>query len=154
MPVSRPYMPNAKAVAQIVQQDLKAVGINAEITSYEWGEYLKRTGEGQHDMVTLGWGYDYADPGQILVLGWTCAAVKADANRSRWCNKGFDDLVMKAQRVSDQSERAKLYEDAQKIFYDEVPALLVDYPVSNTVVRKSLVGFKAHPFGGIPFYGV
>jgi dipeptide transport system substrate-binding protein len=154
MPVQRPYMPNAKAAAQLIQQDLKAIGINVEIVSYEWGEYLKRTGDGEHDMVTLGWGYDYADPGQILVLGWTCAAVKAGANRSRWCNPGFDDLVMKAQRVSDQAERARLYEEAQKVFYDDVPALLVDYPTSNTVARKSLIDFKPHPFGGIPFYGV
>jgi dipeptide transport system substrate-binding protein len=154
MPVQRPYMPNGKAVAEMMQADLAKVGVDVDIVSFEWGEYLKRSRDGEHDMVLLGWGYDYADPGQILVLGWTCEAAKVGANRSRWCNKDFDDSVMQAQRVSDQAERTKLYRKAQEIFHEEIPALLIDYPVGYTPIRKEVIGFKPHPFGGIPFYGV
>jgi dipeptide transport system substrate-binding protein len=154
MPVQRAYMPNGKAVAEMMQADLAKIGVNVEIVTYEWGEYLKRSREGEHDMVMLGWGYDYADPGQILVLGWTCDAAKVGANRSRWCNKEFDEAVMQAQHSSDQAERSALYKKAQKIFHEEVPALLIDYPVGYTPIRKEVVGFKPHPFGGILFYDV
>ena len=41
MPVSRPYNPNAKRMAEMIQADWKAVGVDAEIVSYEWGEYLE-----------------------------------------------------------------------------------------------------------------
>jgi hypothetical protein len=35
-----------------------------------------------------------------------------------------------------------------------VPTLLIDYPVGYTPIRKEVVGFKPHPFGGILFYDV
>ena len=40
---TRPYNPNAKRMAELIQADWKAVGVDAEIVSYEWGEYLKRS---------------------------------------------------------------------------------------------------------------
>ena len=42
MPVQRPYNPNAKQIAEMLQADWAKIGIKARIVSYEWGEYLKR----------------------------------------------------------------------------------------------------------------
>ncbi len=44
MPIPRPYMPDGKGIAQAMQQDLKEVGVNAKLVTYEWGTYLQRTG--------------------------------------------------------------------------------------------------------------
>ncbi len=41
MPVARPYNPNARRMAELIQADFAAVGVEVEIVSYEWGEYLK-----------------------------------------------------------------------------------------------------------------
>jgi dipeptide transport system substrate-binding protein len=41
MPVQRPYMPNARRAAELMQADLAKVGVKVEIVSYEWGEYLE-----------------------------------------------------------------------------------------------------------------
>src|SRR5262249_27177918 len=41
MPVQRPYNPNARRIAELMQADLAKVGIKIEIKSYEWGEYRK-----------------------------------------------------------------------------------------------------------------
>ncbi|MBU1283493.1 MAG: ABC transporter substrate-binding protein, partial [Gammaproteobacteria bacterium] len=49
MPVQRPYNPNAKLMAEMLQSDWAKVGIKAKIVSYEWGEYLKRAKAGEHD---------------------------------------------------------------------------------------------------------
>ena len=48
MPVQRPYNPNAKRIAEMMQADLAKVGVNAEIVTYEWGEYRKRLQQGEH----------------------------------------------------------------------------------------------------------
>ena len=40
MPVQRPYNPNARRMAELLQADFAAVGVQAEIVSMEWGEYL------------------------------------------------------------------------------------------------------------------
>ena len=48
MPVQRPYNPNAKRIAEMMQADLAKVGVNAKLVSYEWGEYRKRLQGGEH----------------------------------------------------------------------------------------------------------
>jgi ABC-type transport system substrate-binding protein len=41
MPVSRPYMLNARRAAELMQADLAKVGVKVEIVTHEWAEYLK-----------------------------------------------------------------------------------------------------------------
>ena len=77
MPVQRPYNPNAKRMAELIQADWKAVGVDAEIVSYEWGEYLKRSAAGEHETVLLGWTGDNGDPDNFLFALLSCEAVKA-----------------------------------------------------------------------------
>ena len=76
MPVQRPYNPNAKRMAELIQADWKAVGVDAEIVSYEWGEYLKRSAAGEHETVLLGWTGDNGDPDNFLFALLSCEAVK------------------------------------------------------------------------------
>ena len=55
MPVQRPYNPNGRRMAEMIQADWAKIGVKAEIVSYEWGEYLKRTAAGEHQTFLLGW---------------------------------------------------------------------------------------------------
>ncbi|EKD34530.1 MAG: ABC peptide transporter, periplasmic binding protein, partial [uncultured bacterium] len=56
MPVQRPYNPNAKRMAEMIQSDFAQVGVTVEIVSFEWAEYLKRSKEKTRDgAVLLGW---------------------------------------------------------------------------------------------------
>ncbi|MCE1704506.1 ABC transporter substrate-binding protein, partial [Enterobacter hormaechei] len=54
MPVQRPYNPNARRMAEMVQADWGKIGVKAKIVSYEWGEYLKRAKDGEHQIVMMG----------------------------------------------------------------------------------------------------
>ena len=66
MPVQRPYNPNARRIAELMQADLAKIGVQAQIKSYEWGEYRKRVQNGEHMMVQLGWTGDNGDPDNFL----------------------------------------------------------------------------------------
>ncbi len=154
MPVQRPYNPNAKRMAELVQADWKAVGVDAEIVSYEWGEYLKRSSAGEHETVLLGWTGDNGDPDNFLFALLSCEAAKGGANRARWCNQEFNDLITKAQRSSDLAERTKLYEEAQVVFKREAPWNTIAHSVVHQPVRKEVVDYKIDPFGAHIFYGV
>ena len=66
MPVQRPYNPNARRIAELMQADLAKVGVTAEIKSFEWGEYRKRMQAGEHQMGMLGWTGDNGDPDNFL----------------------------------------------------------------------------------------
>ena len=76
MPVQRPYNPNARRMAELIQADWAKIGVKAKIVTYEWGEYLKRTSAGEHDTVLLGWTGDNGDPDNFLYVLLSCDAAK------------------------------------------------------------------------------
>ncbi len=69
MPVQRPYNPNARRMAELIQADWAAIGVKANVVSYEWGEYLKRSkNEDRDGAVLLGWTGDNGDPDNFLAV--------------------------------------------------------------------------------------
>ncbi|NHC54695.1 ABC transporter substrate-binding protein [Pseudomonas sp. AU8050] len=153
MTVQRASNPNARMSAQMIQQDWAKVGIKANIVSYEWGEYIKRAKNGEHDAMIYGWTGDNGDPDNSLGVLYSCAAVKG-SNYAKWCNPAYDKLVQQAKVSSDREQRIKWYQQAQKILKEQVPIT----PIANSTVfqpmRKQVQDFKISPFGLTPFYGV
>ena len=153
MPVQRPYNPNARRMAELIQADWDKVGVEAEIVSFEWGEYLKRSKEGEHDTVLLGWTGDNGDPDNFLAVLLGCDGV-GGSNRARWCHKPFEDLIQKAKVTSELEDRTKLYKEAQVIFKEEAPWVTTAHAVVFKPVRKEVVDFRINPLGTHVFYGV
>ena len=154
MPVQRPYNPNGKAIAEMMQADLKKVGINAKLVTYEWGEYRKRMQQGEQMTGQLGWTGDNGDPDNFFFLLGCAAARPGGQNLSKWCNKGFDDRLVKARTLSDKAERTKLYEEMQTIFKEEAPWFTIAHSVVFEPMQKNVVGYKMSPFNRHQFEGV
>ncbi|UDM15551.1 ABC transporter substrate-binding protein [Vogesella sp. XCS3] len=153
MPVQRPYNPNAKLMAEMIQSDWAKIGVKAKITTYEWGEYLKRMKNGEHDTGLIGWTGDYASPDNFLGVLLTCEAV-GGSNYARYCNKDFDAAVLKARKSTDLKERTALYQKAQEIFKKDLPWSTIAHSTVNQPMRKEVNGFKISPFGDYSFAGV
>lgn len=155
MPVQRPYNPNAKRIAELMQADLAKVGIKAEIKSFEWGEYRKRMQAGEHQMGMLGWTGDNGDPDNFLNTLLGCSSAKTNgSNVAKFCYQPFEDLVQKAKVVTNPAERTKLYEKAQVIFKEQAPWFTIAHAVQLKPVRKEVIDFKLSPFARHTFYGV
>ncbi|WAC27205.1 ABC transporter substrate-binding protein [Ancylobacter sp. SL191] len=154
MPVQRPYNPNAKRIAEMMQSDLAKIGVNAKLVSYEWGEYRKRLQQGEHMTGQLGWTGDNGDPDNFFFLLGCAAARPGGQNLAKWCNKEFDDLINKAKTISDVAERTKLYEQAQVIVKEDAPWFTIAHSVVYEPTRKEVVDYKVSPFGRHEFYGV
>jgi len=155
MPVQRPYNPNARRIAELMQADLAKIGVKAEIKSFEWGEYRKRMQAGEHQMGMLGWTGDNGDPDNFLHTLLGCDSAKAGgSNVAKFCHKPFEDLVVKAKSVSKPAERTELYKKAQVIFKEQAPWFTIAHAVQLKPVRKEVVDFKLSPFGRHTFYGV
>ncbi len=155
MPVQRPYNPNAKRMAEMMQADLEKVGIHAKLVSYEWGEYRKRLQAGEHQMGLIGWTGDNGDPDNFLFL-LSCKAdgTPASQNQSKWCNKQYDADLLKARTLSDQAERTKIYQEMQKIHHDEMPWMNIAHSTVYEPVRKEVSGYKVSPLGAHEFQNV
>jgi dipeptide transport system substrate-binding protein len=153
IPVVRAYMPNGKRAAEMIQADWAKIGVQANIVTFEWGEYLKRARAGEGDVVMLGGTWDYPDPSEQL-LRFTCEAIKTGGNSSHWCNQAYSDAVNKANLTTDLAVRSKLYIAAQEAFHDDVAGVLFADPKVSVPMRKNVSGFKLHFLGGQPFGGV
>ena len=153
MPVQRPYNPNARLMAEMLQQDWAKIGVKTKIVSYEWGEYIKRSKSGEQDIMLIGWSGDNGDPDNWLATLFGCKAIGGN-NFSRWCYQPFEDLVVKAKRVTDQGERTKLYEQAQQVLKQQVPMTPIAHSTVYMPMRKEVQDYKISPFGLNEFYGV
>jgi len=156
MPVQRPYNPNAKRIAELMQADLAKINVKAEIKSFEWGEYRKRLQAGEHQMGMLGWTGDNGDPDNFLYTLLGCASAKSasGSNISKFCYQPYEDLVVKAKSATKQADRDALYKKAQLIFKEQAPWFTIAHAVQLKPVRKEVVDFKLSPFGRHTFYGV
>ncbi len=155
MPVQRPYMPNAKRTAELMQADLAKIGVKVTIVQHEWAEYLKLAGDPKHDgAVILGWTGDNGDPDNFMAVLLGCDSVGTTNNVSAWCYKPYDDLMKKAVQTSDQAERAKLYEQAQVIFKEQAPWLTIAHSLVTMPMSKSVLNYKMDPLGSHRFDGV
>jgi len=153
MPVQRPYNPNAKLMAEMLQNDWKKIGINAKIVSYEWGEYIKRAKAGENGAMLIGWSGDNGDPDNWLGTLFGCDAVNGN-NFAKWCDKPFDTLIHQAKETTDQAKRTELYKQAQHLLKDAVPMTPIAHSTVYQPMRKEVQDFKISPFGLNSFYGV
>lgn len=153
MPVQRPYNPNAKLMAEMIQSDWAKIGVKAKLVTYEWGEYLKRAGKGEPEAILAGWTGDNGDPDNWLGVLLSCDAVNGN-NYSRWCNKDFDKLVMDARANTNQDERITNYKQAQVIFKDQLPWTTVANSVVTVLTTPNVKDYKISPLGSIRFDGV
>jgi dipeptide transport system substrate-binding protein len=154
MPVSRPYNPNAKRMAEMMQADLAKVGITAELKSYEWGEYRKRLQAGEHQMGLLGWTGDNGDPDNFYFLLGCTDGKAGGSNNSKWCNAEYDALMNEARNMADTAKRTEIYKKMAAIYKANVPVLTIAHSTVFEPIRKEVDGYKVSPFGRHEFYGV
>lgn len=153
MPVSRPYMFDPQKIATAIQADLKAVGITAEIVSYDWGTYLDKTEAGEHSMALLGWTADYADPDDFIyvLLDQDAATVGSAGNIAFYRNPEIHKLDIEAQQTTDINTRINLYQQAQVIIHNDAPWVPIANAKQILVFNKNIKGFVLYPTGDYKF---
>jgi dipeptide transport system substrate-binding protein len=154
MPVQRPYNPNARRMAELLQADFAAVGVTVEIVSMEWGEYLAQSSAVDRDgAVLIGWTGDNADPDNFLGVLLGCDAVGSN-NRAQWCHQPYEDLIQRAKVIFSEEERKPLYDEAQVIFKDQAPWATIAHSVTTMPMRNTVTGYAQDPLGIHRFVGV
>ncbi|GED32524.1 ABC transporter substrate-binding protein [Brevibacillus centrosporus] len=126
--------PDMVETAQVIQQQLKAIGINAKINQLEWGNYIEV----------------WKSKDMNLMVGRNTSGVDADrsmrfffastgsANVWNYSNPAYDELVQKALGTVDQAERKKLYEQAQTMLVADAPNLFLASPKNYYAVRDNI----------------
>jgi dipeptide transport system substrate-binding protein len=146
------YQPNPPSSGALIQSDLAAVGVRANVQAFEYGEFRKRGRAGDFGTLLAGYIADNGDPDNFMGFLLSCDA--ATFSYTHWCNHEYSDLVAQARHILDRGERIRLYQKAQEIFREEAPWFSIVYPQQYQVMRKEVTGYKINPFGYHPLYGV
>lgn len=146
LPVPRPYIPDGRALAEVIQSDLRKIGINTKIVTYDWGTYLEKTKHGEHDMAMLGWSADLGDPDNFFYfLLSKSSAEKPAGNIAFYRSDEMQDLLEQARATSDRDLRITLYQKAQQIFHNDVPWVPLAHAKQVLVINKKVKNLKLQP---------
>jgi peptide/nickel transport system substrate-binding protein len=150
MPVSRGYYPKPEQVGQVIQANLAAVGIRATVVTYDWGVYLDRVFAGDADLFLLGWLDDYPDATNFLDNFF-------GAGSDSSLGPKFPELVQMLQQASSTTEsttRQRIYDQANQLIHDQVPAVPIVNNSSALAFRKTVSGVRPSPLNIEFFYTV
>lgn len=133
-----------KQIAEILQEMWKKnLGVEVNIANEEWQVFLQDRHDGNYQIARLGWFADYIDPMTFLDM-FTTGSGNNDAG---WSNKEYDELIDKAKRTTDSTERMKYLHQAENILMDEMVVLPIYFYVNSYVVRPNLKGYHIDPLG-------
>jgi peptide/nickel transport system substrate-binding protein len=143
----RPYMPDPLRLAEAIQADLKAAGIDVTLEPYEFGVFLSKVQNGEHPMCLIGWNGDNGDPDDFYYpLLDQDSAVKGSAqNYAFWRDPAFHRLMLAGQRSSNEAVRRRIYQAAAQLVHDQVPAVPLLHTPVPLALRRSVEGFVPSP---------
>lgn len=98
----------------VIQQQLEAAGLKAEVETYDWATALEhRDNEAGWEIFITDFGVNY-DPVEQTFL-------KLCSYAGWWCDDTAESLMDDLQRESDVDKRHAIYDDLQEEIYDQVP---------------------------------
>ncbi|MGL4252485.1 MAG: ABC transporter substrate-binding protein [Fusobacteriaceae bacterium] len=142
----------SKQIAEVVQAQLKDIGIKMNIELLEWATFLNETANGRTDMFMMGWSNSSgdADYGMTPMLHGTM--IGGAGNRSFYDNQKLNSLLDAGKIELNPEKRKTIYAEAQQIMADDIPIFPINFQIANAGVRKEVIGFIPTPINNPTFY--
>jgi len=125
-------------VNALIQQDLKKVGVVADLNTMEWNAYIQKVVVRRDYTATVNWWTYPSDP-DVFPYYHSSAAGKG-FNIPGYQDPKLDDLLVQGQTASDLEQRKAVYKQLQTYTSDTLPYLFLWYPQEIDVLGSSLHG--------------
>lgn len=135
-----------KTNAQIIQANLKEVGIESEIIILDWAKYLDSSAKGEHDLLLGGWVNGTFDAEGVLYPLFHSQNAPEAGRRTMYSNKEFDSLL-ESSRTYDLNKRVDYLKKSAEKLYEDYAILPLYYPNYSVGVANNVVGFKGDERG-------
>jgi peptide/nickel transport system substrate-binding protein len=135
-----------KKTAEIIQQNLKEVGIEVRLKVLEWQTFLEEfVIPGNFEAVLIGWNIS-VDP-DMYDIWHSSKTNKGEFNFVHYKNDEVDRLIMEGRETFDLEKRKAAYRRIHEIIADETPYAFLYIPDSLIAVDKRFKGIKVAPAG-------
>lgn len=133
------------AIAEVVQENWTALGFDVTLEAVPYqeliGEYLeKRTYQAALVEINLS---NTPDPDPYPF--WHQTQTTGGQNYSIWNDQRASEYLEQARIIPDPNERARLYRNFQVRFMDQLPALMLYYPMYTYGVSEDVKGVRIGP---------
>jgi peptide/nickel transport system substrate-binding protein len=123
---------------ELIQQNLKAVGIQADLNSMEWNAYIQKVVVSRDYSATVNWWVYPNDPDVFPYFHSTTAG--KGFNIPGYKDPKLDDLLTKVQTETDLAKRKQAVTDLQTFMADNLPYIFLWYPEEIDVINANLQG--------------
>ena len=138
----------AKLKAEMLQQQLKEIGIQLNIRGYDWGTMFADIKSGNFQLYSLQW-VGVSEPDIYYYIFSSESIPPKGANRGRYINPEMDRLIEAGRRTMDMEKRKEIYSRIQKIAAHDLPYVSLWHPTNIVIMKKGLSGFKPYPDGSL-----
>lgn len=152
MPVSRPYFPTPKPIAEAFAAELSSIGIRVSLQTKDWAAYLddRKKAPGFQSFM-LGWTGDYGDPDNFYYAHFGPAATD---DLGGWKNDRVIELLKQGRATGDTEARAEIYAEVDEILAEEVVRLPIVHSQPLLAKRSNIDGWAPSPLGSESFEAV
>jgi oligopeptide transport system substrate-binding protein len=131
-------------IMELVQSDLKKIGITATFSSADFPVYLKQLDAGTFQIGRLGWIADYPIADNFL---YPLFQSKSGDNKSKYSNPAVDTALDDARKITDDAARIAAYQAINKTIAADNPVLPMMFYKHTRVGSKRLHDFTWDPQG-------
>jgi ABC-type transport system substrate-binding protein len=125
--------PEWDATLAVYRDELKAIGVDLAVTSYEWKELLRIYEEKDFDAAVGGWSLGDLEPDFWQLWHSSTADEPRSSNHVGFRNARVDELCVKLRETFETDARKPIIEEVQAIIFDEQPYLFFRSPTSAFV---------------------
>ena len=134
-----------RQVAEVIQSQLREIGINVVIDAMENSAFLERTHAGDFDMFISSWGCVTGDADYGLYAMFHSDAHGSFSNRVLYSNTEVDRLLDKGKTALDPEERQLIYARIQKKIIEDAPHVPLYQRTLLVGAQKEIEGLNPHP---------
>jgi peptide/nickel transport system substrate-binding protein len=134
-------------IAQIVQQELKPLGIRVSIQTVNPNQIFTLQGKEEYQMSVDYWTMDIPDPDEICEFFLSPPGGHAESYYTFYNNPQMNRLVAEGARVFSPAQRAKIYAQVQALQISDVPQIPLFYQPFAYAYSSSVHGFFPYPLG-------
>lgn len=128
-------------LATVIQQQLKQVGIEVDLRSYDWGTFYGDIKSGNFQMYTLSW-VGIKMPDIFRYAFHSTAIPPTGANRGRLNDPVVDQLIEQAENSPNLSEQQKLYRQLQAYLFEQLPYIPLWYEDNVLATSQRIEGYQ------------
>lgn len=127
--------------ANIIAENLKAVGLKLNTTTYDFPTIMSKAKAGDYDLMLIGF-TNTIDPDLTTIYGSS-----GSSNYTKYNNPKVDELLEKGKQEPDTEKRKQIYNELQEIWSEELPIFTLYSDYDFAAVSKDVA------FGGPKIFG-